>query len=185
TPINLQGWFLTDTATNLGKWCFPEVVLLPDKYLVVFASGKNRTNDLAHLHCNFRLKQEGAYLALAGPATNVVSEFAPSYPKQSPDVSYGRVRGESAIRGAMQKPTPGAANANSGQGFAPEVIFSRTSGSFSQPFTLQLSSGATGTVVHYTVDGSLPNSNAPTYSGPLSITNTAYVRARAYQSGLL
>src|SRR5438309_10540059 len=107
TPINLQGWFLTDTATNLGKWCFPGVVLLPDKYLVVFASGKNRTNDLAHLHCNFRLKQEGAYLALAGPATNVVSEFAPSYPKQSPDVSYGRVRGESAIRGAMQKPTPG------------------------------------------------------------------------------
>src|SRR5436853_7569864 len=58
-PVNLAGWFLTGTATNLTKWRFPGVVLLPDKYIVVFASGKDRTNDLAHLHTNFRLSKNG------------------------------------------------------------------------------------------------------------------------------
>src|SRR4051794_36986732 len=53
SPVNLAGWHLTDVATNLTKWRFPGVVLLPDKYIVVFASGKDRTNDLAHLHTNF------------------------------------------------------------------------------------------------------------------------------------
>src|SRR5436305_10159985 len=144
TLINLNGWFLTDTVTNLTKWRFPGVVLLPDKYMFVFASGKNRTNDVAHLHTNFRLKNEGDYLALASPATNVVSEFAPSYPTQRPDISYGRVRGEPAIHGAMLHPTPGAANASSGPGFATEVTFSRAGASFTVPFTVQLSSGASG-----------------------------------------
>src|SRR6266516_1577553 len=176
TPINLNAWFLTDTATNLAKWRFPGVVLLADKYMLVFASGKHRTNDLAHLHTNFRLKNEGGYLALVGPATNVVSEFAPNYPKQSPDLSYGRMRGDPALHGPLQKPTPDAANTSAGPGFAPEVVFSRPSGSFLEPFTLQLSTSTTGTVIHYALDGSLPASNAPAYSVPLIITNTAYVR---------
>ena len=33
--INLNGWSLTDTATNLTKWRFPGVTLLPDKYVVI------------------------------------------------------------------------------------------------------------------------------------------------------
>ena len=41
--VNLAGWFLTDTATNLTKWCFPRVWLLPGNYLIVFASAKART----------------------------------------------------------------------------------------------------------------------------------------------
>src|SRR5579862_2454849 len=40
--VNLEGWFLSDTPTNLTKWHFPGVCILPGKYLVVFASGKGR-----------------------------------------------------------------------------------------------------------------------------------------------
>ena len=78
-----------------------------------------------------------ADLALASPATNVVSEFA-AYPRQSADVSHGRVRGESGLHGALLRPTPGKANASSGPGFTPEVAFSRKSTSFTSPFTLEL-----------------------------------------------
>ena len=42
-PVNLQGWGLTDNHKNLFKWVFPAVELPTDGYLVVFASGKNRT----------------------------------------------------------------------------------------------------------------------------------------------
>ena len=88
--VNLAGWFLTDHPTNLTRWRFPKVSLLPDKYMVVFASTKERAGDLTHLHTNFRLKKQDGYLALVNRATNVVSEFTPAYPSQSADVSYGR-----------------------------------------------------------------------------------------------
>src|SRR5689334_9205582 len=47
SPVNLAGWFLTDTPANLTKWRLPGVVLLPEKFILVFASGKDRTQDLA------------------------------------------------------------------------------------------------------------------------------------------
>jgi hypothetical protein len=46
--VNLAGWFLSDTHTNLTLWRFPRVLMLPGTYLLVFASGAGRTNDLAH-----------------------------------------------------------------------------------------------------------------------------------------
>ncbi len=183
--VNLSGWFLTDNPTNLTKWRFPGVVLLPDKFMVVFASAKDRRNDLAHLHTNFRLNKKGGYLALVNPATNIVSEFSPTYPKQSTDKSWGSVRGEPAIRGLLARPTPGRPNAVSGKGFAPEVSFSRASGNFGEQFTLALSARGSGTVIRYTIDGTMPTSHSPVYDTPLFITNSVHLRARAYQDGLL
>jgi len=46
---NLDGWFLTDTATNLVKWRLPSVFVGANKYLVVFASGK--TGPILPPHC--------------------------------------------------------------------------------------------------------------------------------------
>ncbi|NBV23337.1 MAG: hypothetical protein EBS05_15635 [Proteobacteria bacterium] len=184
SPVNLAGWNLTDTRTNLTRWRFPGVVLLPDKYLLVFASAKDRTKDLAHLHTNFKLAPEGNYLALVNPQGGVVSEFAPA--TQSPDVSDGRVRGEPAIRGYFNQPTPGRPNASGGIGFAPEIAFSHPSGNFTEPFTLTLSTGpVTNAVIRYTLDGNLPTQTSPVWPGPLLITNTVSLRARAYQAGLL
>ena len=92
--LNLSGWALTTSQTNLTQWRLPGAWLLPEKYLLVFASGKNRATNYLHLHTNFRLNRGGGgYLALVDRATNIVSEFA-GYPKQAPDVSYGRVPGD-------------------------------------------------------------------------------------------
>jgi hypothetical protein len=38
---------------DLAKWVFPDVTLASRAYLVVFASGKNRTNAAAELHHEF------------------------------------------------------------------------------------------------------------------------------------
>jgi len=90
--VDLGGWYLTDDNDNLKKWAFPQVMLGSDTYLVVFASGKNRTDPLGILHTNFKLKGDGEYLGLIRPdGATVVSEFFPAYPKQAPDVSYGPV----------------------------------------------------------------------------------------------
>ena len=60
--VNMEGWYLTDNVSDLRQWAFPEVILAPNTYLVVFASGKNRRDPLALLHTNFKLKGSGEYL---------------------------------------------------------------------------------------------------------------------------
>lgn len=87
--IDLEGWSLTDDATRPQKWQFPGRFLEPGGYLVVFASGKNRSG-VGNLHTNFRLEASGEYLGFFPPNASVAaSEFTPSFPPQEPDVSYG------------------------------------------------------------------------------------------------
>jgi hypothetical protein len=185
--VNLANWFLSDTPTNLAKWRFPPVVMLPDSYLLLSAPGIGRTNDLTDLHTNFLLDPKGGQLVLTERGTNRVSGI--NYPKPMPNVSYGRVRGEPGICGNFTHPTPGKPNQSSGAGFAPAVVFSQQSGSFTSPMGLILSndaaSASSNLVIHYTVDGSLPNSRSPIYVEPLQITNTTAIRARAYQKDLM
>ncbi|MBN2473707.1 MAG: CotH kinase family protein [Pirellulales bacterium] len=101
-PVDLEGWSLTDDPTELTQWRFPAVLLAPDAYLVVFASGKDRL-DPAELHTSFRLDADGEYLALVRPDGATVShEFAPAFPRQEEDVSYGAVFNRAAFPFATQ-----------------------------------------------------------------------------------
>src|SRR6185436_2698246 len=91
-PVNLGHWSLTDTTNNLRKWLFPATNLAANSYLIVFASGKNRAVAGAELHANFSLGAGGEYLALVDSHTNIVSQFAPMFPPQVANVSYGVAR---------------------------------------------------------------------------------------------
>jgi hypothetical protein len=88
-PVSLAGWSLTDSPGNPRKWEFPAMDLPSGGFLLVFASGKDRRNPSQPLHTNFRLAVEGEYLALIGPDLRPTTEFAPAYPPQIPDVSFG------------------------------------------------------------------------------------------------
>ena len=93
-PVDLGGWYLTDSSSNLNKWEFPGgTTLAEDAYLIVFASGQNvddYVDGSGYLHTNFKLTTGGEYLALVMPdGTTPKSEFTPSYPSQFSDVSYG------------------------------------------------------------------------------------------------
>src|SRR4030095_8846385 len=92
-PVDLTGYYLTDEAAVLNKWPFPAKTLAPNDDLVVFASAKNRSNPAAVLHTNSRLATTGEYLALTRDngmgGYNVISAFAPTFPPQREDISYG------------------------------------------------------------------------------------------------
>ena len=182
---SLAGWSLTTRSDGLSEWRIPAVTLLPKAYLVIFASGKDRTNATVPLHTNFRLEKEGGYLALIGPDGKVVSDFAPGYPPQQTDVSYGRDAANPRVVGFFLTPTPGKANSTSGPGFAPEVHFAFPSRTFSSPFNLELSAASTNAVIHYTLDASLPTEASSIYTKPLAIGRTTLVRTRAFEPGLL
>ena len=100
--VSLNGWYLTDDATDLRKWQFPVstpvVSLAPGARLVVWCSNKNRKANAARLHTNFKLATEGEYLALVrADGLTVEHQYNNflqasgklTYPPQPPDVSYG------------------------------------------------------------------------------------------------
>jgi hypothetical protein len=114
---NLNGFYLTDDASNLTKWKLPAQTIAAGGYLVVFASGKNRAVAGAQLHTSFSLDADGEYLALvASNGTTVVSSFGAAFPEQYPDISYGRQTSGTnpTLRtnqpGYLVSHTPGAAN---------------------------------------------------------------------------
>src|SRR5437867_6180886 len=89
-PVNLGGWYLTDNANELTKWRFPGTNLNASGFLVVFASAKQRDMPGAPLHTNFKLSATGEYLALVQPdGVTIATQFAPTFPRQVPDVSFG------------------------------------------------------------------------------------------------
>jgi hypothetical protein len=186
--VNLLGWSLTDDRSVPGQWTFPSRVLNPGEYLVVFASGKDRRAPAGanRFHTNFKLDLFGEYLALFNPEYPRVaaSEFTPQFPEQRNNYSYGL---DPAAAGLgqwryFQTPTPGAANgASTIVGVAPEPHFSVTRGLFDQPFNLLLTTTLPGATIRYTLNGSEPTlANGFTFSAPLTITNTAFVRAAVF-----
>ncbi|MGI8601958.1 MAG: lamin tail domain-containing protein [Verrucomicrobiales bacterium] len=97
TPVNLAGWHLTDDADDLVGWTFPAVTLQPGQFLIVWASGKNRTAVPGQLHTNFHLDESGEYLALVAPdGVTKSSEFA-NFPALESDQSYGVTFGQQTL----------------------------------------------------------------------------------------
>ncbi|WP_146398305.1 lamin tail domain-containing protein [Planctomycetes bacterium CA13] len=89
SPVDLNGWTLTDDAGELDKWTFPSVTIEPNDYLVVFASGIDRSIAGEELSTGFKLSSDGEYLALVKPGGEIASQFDPSFPEQATNVSYG------------------------------------------------------------------------------------------------
>ena len=54
-PFSLAHLYFTDDKTDLRKWVFPDLVIEPGSYLVVYASGKDRV--ARNVHTNFRLSE--------------------------------------------------------------------------------------------------------------------------------
>ena len=91
---SINGYHLTDDPTNLTKWTFPNVTIPANGYLLVYATGKDRTATGQPLHSNFSLDIDGEFLALVKPdGTSTVTLFSPEYPGQYSDVSYGNGSG--------------------------------------------------------------------------------------------
>ncbi len=87
--VDMSGWYLTDDADDLTKWRFPDGTQLGrGGFMLVFASGKDHADE--ELHTNFKLSDDGEYLGLVqSDGRTVVHEYAPRYPEQFSDVSYG------------------------------------------------------------------------------------------------
>ncbi|MGY8687667.1 MAG: lamin tail domain-containing protein, partial [Verrucomicrobiales bacterium] len=122
TDVDLEGWHLTDDPDNLSKWKLPQRSVSPGAYTIIHASGKDFSSLFnPEIHANFSLSGNGEYLALVEPdGTTIAHEFAPTYPDQERDVTYG-VAEDGETFGYFPAPTPGEANGAPSEGLVGSV----------------------------------------------------------------
>jgi hypothetical protein len=185
-PVNLTGWSLTDDAREPAKWIFPATNLTARGYWVLFASGQDRRVPGKPLHTNFKLRAEGEYLALFKPdGVTKTTEFAP-YPRQYAGISFGLSGGSaSAVYDYMSPATPGKANDVGYPALSAPVSFSLPGGVYGSNLVITLTSPESGATLRYTTNNTTPNETSALYQGPISLSASATIRARAYVSGRL
>ena len=102
--VALEGWYLSDSSSDLKRWTFPAVNLPADGYLAVHCSGLDRKDDARHLHTDFKIS-EGESVYLTRPDGQTVSVASP--PLLAADQAWSLYDGEWGVELA---PTPGLEN---------------------------------------------------------------------------
>lgn len=170
--VSLEGWTITDNAGKPYKWMFPDISIPANGYLVIFASGKDRHDAKKELHTSFSLSGAGEYLGLIKPDGSVASEYAPSFPAQQTDVSYGLYLGQPT---SMPTPTPGRPNQLGGL-LAPMV--SHQGGIQSKPIEVSLSVADSALRIYYTLNGDRPTAqNGTLYEKAIFINSSTPLSA--------
>lgn len=106
--INLEGYHLSDSEFETDKWTFPNLVIKPKEYLIVYASGKDKCDKENQIcHTNFKLNSSGEVLTLTDKSNNIINKF--TYEETANDISYGYYKGRYF---ELEKPTPGGENAS-------------------------------------------------------------------------
>ena len=186
SQLDLTGFHLSDDPDDLSKWQFPEGTIIPPSgYLTVFASRLDVTDptldELGMLHTNFTLQVEGEYLAVTSPNGEFLHGFD-SYPRQTPDVSYGLT--ESGDEVFLVEATPTTANGAAYDGVVSDVVFSVDRGFFSEPFQVAITTETPNVEIRYTTNGSTPTATeGEVYTEPINITTTTNLRATAFVEG--
>ncbi len=181
--VDLEGYGLTDDPGRPRRWQFPAVTIQPGAYLLVFASGLDRTQPGQPLHANFALERGGEPLLLTGPDQSVVDQL--QLPALEADQSVGRLPdgGESWRVYAKAQTTPGAANAEVSSGpLIPPPVFSVRERFFPTGTVLSLGFDPVmpDHVIRYTRNGAVVTTNSAVYSSPIIVNRTTVLRAATF-----
>ncbi len=154
--VNLDGYGLSDDEGNPFRWILPSVTVEPGTFLLVWASGKDRTELAEPLHANFSISSDGEPLSLTRPDGETADAVPPV--ALGRDHSYGRVPDGTGDWYYFDGATPGAANTTTAyEAWLQPPDFSHSGGFHAEAFTLELTSAHPGATILYTLDGSDPH----------------------------
>jgi len=180
-PVDLTGYALSNNAKNPAKWVFPSITLGAGQYLTVLATGNNQTDPLATLETNFGISGAGETVFLFSPDAKILDKYQVGEARA--DISVGR--GLDGTQLYYTTATPGTANGTGMAGIAETPKVSVQAGMYTAPQSVELTIPL-GSVVRYTLDGSVPTAASPAYTAPIAMNSGVTVlRAKAFQSGML
>ncbi|TVR18768.1 MAG: T9SS C-terminal target domain-containing protein [Balneolaceae bacterium] len=182
--VSLNGFGLSDDYDNPFRWTIPNVSIEPGGYLLIWASGKDRTSTASELHTNFSISSDGEEIILTRPDGTRMDEIPPiPIPR---DISYGRYPDGSDQFYFFEEPTPGSQNG--GERYQQKLSrpqFSHEGGAITSSIQLILTSPE-GADIYFTLDGSEPIAGQSSrYTGPLPVNRSLMVRARAASDSAL
>ena len=118
--VDLTGWGLSDKAAEPKRWSFPKMEIQPKQYLIVFASGKNRSVSGKELHTDFGLDSYQDTVLLSNFRGQIVSEAQYCNPKT--ETTLGLIPGTDKWQPFTQ-PTPGQPNNGDGWNAFQPVLY--------------------------------------------------------------
>jgi hypothetical protein len=107
----------------------------------------------------------------------------------------GATQGRDALATAIKFQTPTIVNGKVYVGLASEVgvfgigkwpampAFSAQSGRYPNQVTFNVTESTPGTFIAFTTDGTIPTRTSPRFHGPVTLTSSSTVKARAFQDG--
>ena len=182
SDVDLNGWYLTDKPNNPTKWQFPSsFIVSANSVAIIYCSGLDEING-GVAHSNFKITQTkfNEVFVLSDASGSVVDSIS-VVPAQKSH-SRGRDINGGSTWSLFTTATPNANNTGAMLEYAPMPSFSQTSGYYSGPFDLTLSSTDPNALIYYTTDGSRPDNSANLYTGPFNISSTSVIKAVAYST---
>ncbi len=151
--IDLQSYYLSDDADELGKWSFPSVTIAPGAFLLIWATDRDLLTPEGEIHTSFKISNQET-ISLSAPDLQIVDQVV--LPVLSPNQSWGRELDGSPLWLFYNEPSPGLSNnsATGYLGFLNDVTPSHSSGFYPQEINLTFSNIPDGATLLYTLDGS-------------------------------
>jgi hypothetical protein len=191
--VNIGGMYLTDNPSSPTRWQVPgnnpaATTIAAGGFLLIWAD--DDTTDTG-LHANFKLDADGEQIVLFDRDGSTLIDSI-TFPNQTNDISYGRYPDGSDDLRFFGLPTPQAPNSDLYFDKVADTKFSHNRGFYDTPFSVTIATETEGAIIYYTTDGSEPYqitargfSSGQVYTGPIPISTTTCLRARAVKPGWL
>ena len=177
-PVDISGWGLTDSKTDLYAFTFPAgTSLKADEYAIVYCCGEddnaNRPRNQIY-YAHFKLGASGETIRLTDKGGTEVQAIR--YPEQYAGFSWGMAHGK-ADYGFFAAATPLKKNESKVyETQADRPVIETAAGLYGKAVQVTVSSADP---VYYTLDGSDPTQKSKLYKGPITVKQTAVIRVKA------
>lgn len=180
--IDLNGYYLSDKASNPTKFQIPSSIMIPaGGYVMVFGSGRAIVAGGNQIHTNFKWTQTRfEKIILSDGAANVLDSLT-IIPNQHLH-SRGRTTNGAATWSVFTSSTPGGSNAGAQQEYATTPVLSVPAGFYSATQSVSITTLESNITIRYTTNGSEPTGASLIYTGPINIAATTVLRAKCFSS---
>lgn len=181
SAVDLGGWYLTDDYNDLTKWQFPAgTTISANGFRLVWASSKDEVVG-TNIHTNFKLTQtKFEKIALSNASATVVDSLTLQLTQKNH--ARGRTTNGGSTWGIFATPTPGFSNGSSYTDYVAKPVTDIQQGFYSSSQVVTITDSDPNATIYYTTDGYIPTTGSNLYSGPVTVSATEVLRARAFSS---
>jgi gliding motility-associated-like protein len=181
SAVDLTGWYLSDRQGNLTKWMIPSGSIPANGFKMVFCSGRDLVQGNQY-HPNFKLTQTDKERIILSNQFGVVVDSIRIVNFTKQNHSIGRSTNGASDWKLFLNPTPNANNVGGVNHYTPAPVFSQNSGLYTGAQTVTITCPNPSATIRYTTNGAEPTSASTLYSGPVTISTSTVLRAKAFSS---